>query len=419
MRGDNGMRPAQKILVLAHDALLYGAQRSLLDILGRLDRQRYEPHVAIPSKGPFTDALRTLGIPFTCGIVQRWIFFPKPMSWRAILRRPWRSLNHPHIFALLSLISMPLRLVALTWLVRRQKITLIYTNTATVIDGAVLARICGLPHVWHLREPVTGNPDLSSPIPVSWLPSFTLNWSATVIINSRALATGLFGDDLPNKVVVLHNGINLPDLDNCTTPVGLPAIPWGCRITAVCGSVQTRKDILTFVRSAARLRDSHPHLHHLIIGTGPADYVRLVEAEIARHALNERVHLLGYRNDMTSLLSRIDVLISCATNEPFGRTLIEAMAAGKPVIATRSGGPEEIVEDGKTGYLVEVGDHAAIATKLAIILGDDELRGAMGEAGRRHAEELFDLRRSVSRLESIFDAARLTHMRHSIPDQHY
>ena len=268
-RSPGGNKPARRVLVVAHDAMLYGAQRSLLDMLGRLERKRYEPHVVIPSAGPFTEALRALDIAFTCSVVQRWIFFPKPMTLRAVLRRPWRRLNHPYLLAALSWFTLPVRIVLLALLLRKLRVDLVYTNTATILDGALVARLCGIPHVWHLRETVADNPDLASPFPVGWLPSFTLTHSTAVIANSANLARRLFGDTPPSQVKVVHNGIDPACYLAAQPEPALPGLPAGARLAAVCGALQERKDILTYIRSAARLRNSHPDLHHLIIGQGP------------------------------------------------------------------------------------------------------------------------------------------------------
>lgn len=400
-------KPVLRVLIVAHDAMLYGAQRSLLDILRRMDRQRHEPYVVIPSAGPFTKALQALGIPFTCGVVQRWIFFPKPMTLHAMLRRPWRRLNHPHMLALLSWISLPLRVALLALLIRKLRIGLVYTNTATVLDGALAARLCGIPHVWHLREAVAGNTDLTSPLPVRWLPGFVVSYSAAVIVNSADLARRMFRTTPPSKVNIVHNGIDPAGYQGAQAEPPLPSLSTGARLTAVCGALQARKDILTYIRSAARLRDSHPDLHHFIIGQGGGNYLSRIEQAIADHRLSSRVHLLGYRDDLPALLSRIDVMVSTAVHEPFGRTLIEAMAAGKPVVATRSGGPQEIIVDGECGYLADVGDDAAIAERMARLLDDPALYARMSRAARERVLQHFDLRISVGKIEQIFDHATL------------
>lgn len=395
----------RRLLIVAHDAMLYGAQRSLLDILMRLDRNRYEPHVVIPSAGPFTVALRELGIPFSCGMVQRWIFFPKPMSTRAILRRPWRRLNHPYLLALLSWLSLPARIILLAIYIRRLRIDLVYTNTVTVLDGALAAALCGVPHIWHLREAIAGNLDLASPFPVSWVPSFILRWSSRVIVNSQALGESIFGGAIPLRAQVIHNGVDLERYRDAMPAEDLAIYPPTAKLVGICGAIHERKDILTFVRAAARLQHRFPDVHYLIIGKEQGLYYRSVKREIANSGLEKCIRFLGYRNDIPEIFARLDILVSAAKEEPFGRTIIEAMAAGKPVVSTRSGGPREIVEDGVSGFLVDVGDDAAMAARLSELLAQPDLLAAMGVASRQRVAERFDLNKTVSDIEDVLDKA--------------
>ena len=391
-----------RVLIVAHDAQLYGAQTSLLDILRKIDRSRFDPFVLVPSVGPFTDALDKLEIRYISGAVSRWIFEPRLLAFRDFLRRPWRMLKHPYISTFLSLLGIPLRLLLILLIVRRQKIRLIYSNTATVLDGAIAARLCRIPHVWHLRESIAGNSDLVSPFSVNWLPEFVVRWSAAVIANSNALACQFFGGRPSSKVVVIHNGIELDHFRSHAATQALPAELAHKSIVAICGAVQERKDVLAFVRAAALLKYTHPDIHYLIIGDGPVSYLQKVKQEIVRNSLENEIHFLGYRNDIPQLLASVSVLVSSAIFEPFGRTIIEAMAAGKPVVATRSGGPQEIIEDGSSGFLVNVGDAAAMASRIAKLLDDPERMKTMGQAARLRVAKFFDLDQAVRRIEYIF-----------------
>jgi glycosyltransferase involved in cell wall biosynthesis len=401
----NGNIPVDPIgvLIVAHDSQLYGAQRSLLDILSRFDRNRFSPIVLAPYPGPFTEALDVLGIPYFCGWVKRWIFEPRTLTFRELLRRPWRIFRHPYSLAIVSFLSLAPRLLRIARLIHRHRITLVYSNTLTVLDGALVARLCRLPHVWHLREQVAGNQDLTFPFSVNWMPAFILRMSTLVIVNSFALKHEIFGDPSPAKVRVIHNGI---DLERYRYALPIPIIhecPQSERIIAICGAVQERKDIQTFVRAAFRLHEIHPDVHFLVIGQGQGAYFQLVKQQAANQGLGRCIHFLGYRSDIPEIFARIDILVSAAKIEPFGRTIIEAMAAGKPVVATRSGGPEEIIEDGVSGFLVDVGDDAAMAVRLAELLSNPHKIKAMGEQARLSVKRSFNLFDSVRRIEAIFD----------------
>lgn len=383
----------KRILVVGHDAAMGGAQHALLETLHRLDACGYRPLALVPTGGPFVEALRQAGIECHTGPVQRWIFFRKPDA---------GLLRHPNLWALLSLLTLPLRLAILAFLARLKGICLVYSNTITVIDGALTARLLGLPHVWHLHEAVEDNDNLASPWPTSWLPRFILDQSERVIVNSEHLRRNLFQNLPQDKVRVVFNGV---DMTASLAPPCLEGIPKDAQLTAIVGRLDENKRIGDYLEALALLQQSFPEAHHLVVGRGPSAHEYRLQLAVARLGLSGQVHFLGYRDDVRSLLTRVSVLVSASARESFGRTLIEAMAAGVPVVATRSGGPEEIIVDGECGYLVEVGDVAALAERIRRLLGDRTLAQTIGTAGRRRASEHFDLERSGTQIVGIIEEA--------------
>lgn len=394
-----------RILVVAHDAGMYGAQHSLLDILRFIDKERFEILVVVPTSGPFTDELRLSGIGVIVGLTNRWIFHPRVLSFGMILRRPWLLLNHPYLRAFLSAIGAPFRVGLLSSLVLLRRVDLIYSNTATVLDGAIVARLCKLPHVWHIREAILGNADVVSPIGVNWISSFVLRYANVVVVNSERLKQLFFGDCSVRNVRVIHNSIDVAIFCERSDVSRSFPVRSGVRVIGTCGAIHERKDVLSFVKAAYELCKMLPNLHFVIIGQGHSAYVELVKREIVRLGLTDCVHLLGYRNDIPALMSAIDILVSSSIVEPFGRTIIEAMAAGKPVVATRSGGPEEIIVDGVNGFLVNVGDDLAIANKVFQILNNETLYDSMSRAAIERVRNDFNLRKKIKEIERVFDDA--------------
>lgn len=393
-----------RVLAIGHDAGMGGAQLSLLEILERLHQDKYLPIVLVPTPGPFVQAVRSHGLKCLWGLTQRWVFFKKPMSASVILRKPWRLLVHPYLLALISLVTLPVRVALLAAWAKKAGIGLVYSNTITVLDGALLARILGVPHVWHLRETVAGNPDMNFPFTPSWLPEFVLGWSDCVIVNSHGLHRQLFGAEGHDKVQVIWNGVDL-NMNAKIKPTVLAGVPTNAPLIAICGRLHERKGIPVYLAAAARLQQDRPDAHHLVIGEGQPEYLRLLREEVDKLGLSGHVHFLGYRSDVLEVLANVDILVSAATLEPFGRTLIEAMAMGIPVIATRSGGPEEIIVDGESGFLVEINDESAIAERMLMLLNDHELSRTIGAAGRRRVMEHFDLSKTVAKIEKVFEHA--------------
>ena len=356
----------------------------------------------------FLTELRRRGIPCYWGLTQRWVFFDKPLSLGSLKRRPWLLLSHPYVWAAVSWLTLPLRVAAMALFAWLQGVRLVYSNTATVLDGAPVARLIRLPHVWHLRETVATNTDLRFPCPVSWLPDFILRTSSVAIVNSQHLGEQLFGSVTGEKIRVVHNGVDLQARDRYKPVRGLPRpVPKTARLTAICGRLTARKGVDVYLHAMAHLKESHPDLQHLVIGEGSQAFTRQLVELAQELGLEDRVHFLGQRQDVRALFDAVDVVISSSVREPFGRTLLEAMACGVPVVATHSGGPEEIIVDGENGFLVEVGDAAAIAERVARLLDDQALALEIGSAGRATVEGRFQLADTVNGVVESFEYALL------------
>lgn len=160
------------------------------------------------------------------------------------------------------------------------------------------------------------------------------------------------------------------------------------------------KDHLTLLRATALVRERHPKTTLLIVGDGRDRPI--VEEEIARTGLSQAVRLLGERRDVAALLALSDVFVLPSRIEGISRAALEAMAAGKPVVASRIDAFTELVEDGETGYLAEPGDAQAFAVAISKIAEDRALAHAMGTRGRRIALERYDVSRVARGWEEIY-----------------
>jgi glycosyltransferase involved in cell wall biosynthesis len=161
-----------------------------------------------------------------------------------------------------------------------------------------------------------------------------------------------------------------------------------------------------FLRAAARV----PEARFLIVGgtlygweRGYAARLRALAGELG---LRNRVWFAGHREDALELMAGCDIVCHCSTErEPFGVVVIEAMALGRAVVATRTGGPEEIIADGRTGLLVDPGDEAALAGTLTALAGDPERRGRLGAEARRAARRDYDADRVADAVALVYRRA--------------
>jgi len=174
------------------------------------------------------------------------------------------------------------------------------------------------------------------------------------------------------------------------------------QVIGIVGDVVKRKNHLMLVEAMPAVLEKCPQAKVAIIGNDHHDYTKLVRAEIDRLGLGDAIRFTGYHDDIGSMMRALDLLVACPIDEPFGLTPPEAMAASKPVVASKVGGLIESVADGKTGFLVPNQDRAALADSIVKVLSNDELAKSMGNAGRARYLEMFDNEQNVSEYEQIY-----------------
>ncbi len=155
-----------------------------------------------------------------------------------------------------------------------------------------------------------------------------------------------------------------------------------------------------------RLHERLPRLRLLLVGQGDADYTAQLEQQVRVAGLEKKVVFAGLRHDVPEILKMADGKILATRNsgrrEAFGAAIVEAMAAGRPVIATRSGGPEEIVVPGLTGWLIRAEDPEELDAALVDFYRSPNDWAEMGRRGQRRASEYFDLETMVERYSAIY-----------------
>ncbi len=171
----------------------------------------------------------------------------------------------------------------------------------------------------------------------------------------------------------------------------------------VCGMIArlgTEKDQATLIKALPKVILKYPQARLLLIGDGPKKTE--LENLVRQLGLADKVIFTGSRRDIPELLAVLDIAVLATFYEGTSITLLEAMAAGKPVIASRVGGNPAVVEDGVTGFLVPVSDPEALADRLLQLFADEHLRKQMGNAGCRQVEEQFSLEQMVTNYEKLY-----------------
>jgi glycosyltransferase involved in cell wall biosynthesis len=204
---------------------------------------------------------------------------------------------------------------------------------------------------------------------------------------------------------VIHNGIDCsafrPEQNGrLRAELGLGASDI---LVGAVGNLRTPKDYPNLVRAAAVLLQRSSRYHFVIVGADDEPLRGELMSLVHQLGLAERFTLLGFRNDVAAILNALDVYVLSSSTEGFSLTTVQAMACGRPIVATRCGGPEEIVVDGVTGVLVPTRAPGELADAIEGLSADDARRVAFGAAGRARAVESFSIDAMLNAYAGLYE----------------
>ena len=345
-----------------------GAETMLATFLRSVDRERLQPLPVFFEQGPLVDELEALGLDVTVLPAGR-------------LRQPWNVLRT--VTSLARLLEREQPDLLLNWMAK----THLYGACA-----AVVARR-GDRIVWWQH---TGSRRHWLDVSATLLPARAVGCSSLHAATAQAAAW-------PRRpVFVVHPGIEQPARSGDEAKRRRRAalgIPPADHVVGLVGRIEPGKRHTHFIEVIGRLRERGVPVHGLVVGGSlPGTSPRALEelkAAVARRGLDGAVTLTGQVADACALIELMDVLVSMASDEAFGIAVLEGMALGVPVVAMATGGPREIIEDGRSGLLVPTAQPDDIADAVHRLLGDVRLRERISAA-------------AVERFRSRFGADRMT-----------
>jgi len=300
-------------------------------------------------------------------------------------------------------------LVKLVSLFRRLRPDIVHTHTAKAGTlGRLAARIAGVPVKIHTFHGHVLDGYFSPAVTRVFVGMERMLARATdrLVTVSPRLRTELLamGIGRPEQVEVIPLGLDLERFRRARpgVPTLRPSLGLGSEVPllGIVGRLVPIKDHPTLFQAMALLRTSNPPVHLAVVGDGE-ERARLEELA-GRLKLGQRIHFLGWRTDLDTILTEVDVVICASKNEGTPVALIEAMAAGVPVLSTDVGGVADLVAHGETGWLVRPGDPPSLAEAIRHLLGDAALRARLAAAGRAVALERHGVEGLIRRVETLY-----------------
>lgn len=373
----------KRLLFVSWYSGLGGGETDLLSLMETLDPACFERHLLLPREGLLAE------------------------QWRARAGQtyilPYRGASTYFVPALWARFPVVARFANF---LQSQRIDLVHSDYHSLPLVAPAARRLGIPLMWTLWGWWF--------TPKAWQREFFRGMKT--VARSQAIRAGFLGDPpfrRASELPVIYPGVDCQrfhsrhDGRQLRKELGLDE---DAKVVAMAARFQRVKGHHTFQAMAERVLAEMPGAQFVVAGDetfGEAADQRYRDAILASAkssaGLRENLRYIGFREDVESVYAAADVVVCASEFESFGKANIEAMACGKPVVSTRSGGPSETVLDGVSGYLVDSGDASAMAERVIELLGDSNLRAKMGLAGRQRVEESFSLEASTAAYSAIFE----------------
>ncbi|MDP3392434.1 glycosyltransferase family 4 protein [Sediminibacterium sp.] len=382
-----------KLLILHSSSDLYGASKILLTSLALFKKHGHEAMVVLSAKGELSEQLAQMDVAviyMPLGIIRR-----KYMNPRGLVNRVQATRQ---------------AIKAIKEIIVAEKIELVYSNTTAVLAGAFAAKQLGIKHIWHVHEIIQRPYFLFRGL------SYLLKHYADKIIVVSKAVQDHWAKNIPiSKILLVYNGIDYSEYGSPAAASDGPRDSAEPRQTAQSESAALRRLVIGmigrvhhwkgqdyFLQIAGELIKTHPHLQFVMVGDAfPGNEYLYENINRLKTELNlvEAVKDLGYQTNIPAILGQLDIFVlPSILPDPFPTVVLEAMAAGKAIVATNHGGATEMIESGKEGLLIPWNNAKAAAAIMEPIITDAALRKAMGAAAAKKVRAEFSLQAFEERI---------------------
>ncbi len=365
--------PKYNILYIHNKSEISGGERSLLSLWENLDKWIFTPFLILPCEGDFSYQARELGLKVICHS------FPK--------LRPW------------NIIGIVQTMITLRKVLLENQIRLIHSYTArNNVLASLVGRFMRIPVIWHERN-VLMKGEVDTTRKLLFLPD-------AVICNSKAVADRL--GTLPSKVKVILNGVDLNKFVPMAAVSDLKKKYGGehKQIVGIVTNLTVRRRVEYFIEAAKIIHAQDPNIIFLIVG-GEFEEVsqgRLKQLELLSQTLGleDCLFFIGRQDDVRPWISIFDLSVHVTSLDACSRSILEAMAMKRAIVAMNDGGNPELIENNQSGILVEPFDQKAFVNAVLSLLGDKEKRERLGNAARVRVQEHFDVKQNAQETQELY-----------------
>ena len=382
------------LYVISTGNVMGGIGQTLLTLLRNFDRSKFHPVVTVPMKGTLRPSLEELEV--------KVYVHPLNLFW------PESKLNYYRFLR-----TLRSSIEDIVEIIDKEQIHLVHTQGDFTIHGGLAAKIAGVPNIWSLHGPCSCslNPFFCK---FSFGNAFwggLINELSNVVVAVSSGVKNSWNPYVPpEKIEVIYNGLELERFDN-PVPSNGNSLKKDLKIPdknlLVCSigrmSKNRAKGFEFYIEAAHKILREMGNVNFLLVGPEEyKPYADLIKQRVSDLGLTEYFHFLGPRSDIPRILNEVDLFVSSSITEGLSMVCIEAMACGKPVVATRCGGPADIIVDGETGFLVDIKDSEGLAAASLRLLKNEKLRTALGLKGKERVKELFDSTRYAKNFMSLY-----------------
>jgi glycosyltransferase involved in cell wall biosynthesis len=360
----------------------------MVDLIEALETRGVQCHAIVPYRGSLLDAFDAKRVPYSISYFRPWCWSAGQPLWDRVLKKP---------------VVHVVRAIGLARIVRATRCDVVITNTSTVCEGAIAARILGIPHVTHVREYGDPGYGLDYELGMGFSMRVLSALSKRVVFNSRTLAAHFIRQVPPVRARVVYNAVLVPEIGG--TPESAPARPDRSFVCLLVGNVVRAKGHEDAIRALGELARRGRDVQLRFLGRPHAEEDRRLDALIHALGLGDRVERVGHSANPFPYYLEADAVLVCSRKEAFGRVAIEAMKLGRAVIAASAGGAPEQIQDGFNGKLYPPGDFVALADKIDDLMRDPEAALNMAARAKAWSTQTFTLDRYGAEMLKVLEEA--------------